>query len=51
MKKVVLIVAVFISILSILFQFGMDPLVKMIGSHSRSGLQVDSNLKAKVLIV
>jgi hypothetical protein len=50
MKKVLLILAVFISLVSILFQFGRAPLQKFIGSHSRSGLQIDSNTKAKVLI-
>ncbi len=50
MKKVLLIILVFISLISILFQFGRAPLQKFIGSHSRSGLQIDSNIKAKVFI-
>lgn len=50
MKKVVLILAVFISLVSILFQFGLEPLKKMIGSQSRSGIQIDSSFKAKVSI-
>ncbi len=50
MKKVLLIILVFISLISILFQFGRAPLQKFIGSHSRSGLQIDSNIQAKVFI-
>ncbi len=50
MKKVLLIILVFVSLISILFQFGRAPLQKLIGSHSRSGLQIDSNVKAKVFI-
>lgn len=50
MKKVLLIILVFLSLISILFQFGRKPLQQVLGSQSRSGLQVDSNIKAKVLI-
>ncbi len=50
MKKVLLILLVFISLISILIQFGKGPLEKVMGASGRSGLQVDSNIKAKVLI-
>ncbi len=50
MKKVLLIVLIFISLISILFQFGRKPLQQVIGSQGRSGLQIDSSIKAKVTI-
>lgn len=50
MKKVVLIVLVFISLISILIQFGSKPLGQVLGAYSRAGLQIDSNIKTKVLI-
>lgn len=50
MRKVLLIVLVFVSLISILFQFGGKPLGKVLGVQSRSGLQIDSSIKSKVVI-
>ena len=50
MRKVLLIILVFVSLLSIAFQFGSAPLGKVLGAQSRSGLQIDSSVKSKVLI-
>lgn len=50
MRKVLLIILVFVSVISIVIQFGRYPLEKVIGSGGRSGLQIDSNIPAKVKI-
>ncbi len=50
MKKVIIILLVFISLISIIFQFGARPLGKVLGIQSRSGIKVESNQKAKVFL-
>ena len=50
MKKVLLSILVFLSVLALLIRFGTQPLIKSLGLEPRSGLRVESNKKAKVLI-
>ena len=50
MKKVIVILLVFISIISIIFQFGSKPLGKVLGIGSRSGIRVESSQKTTVFL-
>ncbi len=50
MKKVIVILLVFISLISIIFQFGAKPLGKVLGIQSRSGIKVESTQKAKIFL-
>jgi hypothetical protein len=49
-KKVIVILLIFISIISIIFQFGSKPLGKVLGIQNRSGIRVESTQKTKVLL-
>jgi hypothetical protein len=50
MRKVILLILTFISIIALILQYGSDPLIKMMNLEPRAGLRVESNQKAKVYI-
>lgn len=50
MRKVLLIILVFIGIIGIIFQFGAKPLERVLGVQARSGLRVESTLKSRILV-
>lgn len=50
MRKVLLIILIFLSLLALFIRFGTNPLLKSLGLESRAGLRVEANKKAKVFI-
>lgn len=50
MRKVLLILLVFLSIIGIILQFGARPLEKLLGVQARSGLRLEGSQKAKVFL-
>lgn len=50
MKKFILISLVFLSCLSLIIRFGLEPLTKYFGFSKRAGIRIESNIKSKVFI-
>ena len=50
MRKVLLIILIFLSLLALFIRFGTNPLLKSLGLEPRSGLRVEANKKAKVFL-
>lgn len=50
MRKVVVVILIFVSLVVLTIRFATDPLVGLLGLKGRAGLRVESTPKAKVLI-
>ena len=50
MRKVLVIILVFLSIILLVLRFGSKPLMEALGIKERAGIRIEANQKAKVLI-
>ena len=50
MKKMLLIILAFLSVVAIGIRFGAEPLMNYLGSNQRAGLRIEASKKSKVTI-
>lgn len=50
MRKVLLFLVVFISVLALILRFGYQPLTEILGIKSRAGIRIEANKKAEVFL-
>lgn len=50
MKKILIIILAFLSIVALLIRFGSGPLMSFLGANQRAGLRIESNKKSEVYI-
>lgn len=48
--KTILLILVFLSLVAMVFRFGMDPIKQLLGLQDRAGLSIESNPKAAVVL-
>ncbi len=50
MKKVLVIILCFLSVIALIIRFGSEPLVKYLGANQRAGVRIEANKKSSVYI-